>query len=163
MAPTASAFAPTSSTWRRSAKSSLRSWIAKRSGAAARCCPPSRPAAQEGRNNRLMPFICSICGEQSTRICARCTKDACDIHLCEKCFRCSDCCECEVALAEPVRHVVRMAAPAVHPEPLATQQEPLEATQQEPLEAAYENPQPGAHESPAEEPPPALEPEPEPE
>jgi hypothetical protein len=49
-----------------------------------------------------MPFTCSICGEESTRICARCTKDACDNHLCEKCQRCSDCCECEVKLAEPV-------------------------------------------------------------
>ncbi len=47
-----------------------------------------------------MPFICSICGEESTRICARCTKDACANHLCEKCFRCSDCCECEVVLAD---------------------------------------------------------------
>ncbi len=49
-----------------------------------------------------MPFACSICGEGSTRICARCTKDACDNHLCEKCLKCSDCCECEVRLSEPV-------------------------------------------------------------
>lgn len=47
-----------------------------------------------------MPFQCSICGEESTRICALCTKDACNNHLCEKCGRCSDCCECEVALFE---------------------------------------------------------------
>ncbi len=47
-----------------------------------------------------MPFTCSICGEQSTRICVRCTKDACDNHLCEKCQRCSDCCDCEVHLVE---------------------------------------------------------------
>ncbi len=47
-----------------------------------------------------MPFICSICGEESTRICARCTKDACNNHLCEKCLRCSDCCECEITLAD---------------------------------------------------------------
>ncbi len=45
-----------------------------------------------------MPFACSICGEESTRICVRCTKDACDNHLCEKCGRCSDCCVCEVPL-----------------------------------------------------------------
>ena len=45
-----------------------------------------------------MPFVCSICGEESTRICARCTKDACNNHLCEKCQRCSDCCECELSL-----------------------------------------------------------------
>ncbi len=47
-----------------------------------------------------MAFVCSICGEESTRICARCTKDACNNHLCEKCFKCSDCCECEVTLAD---------------------------------------------------------------
>ena len=61
-----------------------------------------------------MPFTCSICGEESTRICARCTKDACDNHLCEKCLRCSDCCECEVTLSKPAhasaRPVVRAAA-----------------------------------------------------
>jgi len=56
-----------------------------------------------------MPFTCSICGEESTRICVRCTKDACDNHLCEKCRRCSDCCECEVKLAEPVLEPARMA------------------------------------------------------
>ncbi|MFB3829352.1 MAG: hypothetical protein ACE15B_21465 [Bryobacteraceae bacterium] len=33
----------------------------------------------------------------------RCTKDACSNHLCEKCGRCSDCCECEIALAETPR------------------------------------------------------------
>jgi hypothetical protein len=47
-----------------------------------------------------MPFLCSICGEESTRICARCTKDSCNNHLCEKCLKCSDCCECEVTLSE---------------------------------------------------------------
>ena len=45
-----------------------------------------------------MPFTCSICEEESTRICVACTKDSCDNHLCEKCRRCSDCCGCEVAL-----------------------------------------------------------------
>jgi len=45
-----------------------------------------------------MPFTCSICEEESTRICVACTKDSCDNHLCEKCSRCSDCCGCEVAL-----------------------------------------------------------------
>src|SRR5271169_4927716 len=63
-----------------------------------------------------MPFICSICGEESTRICARCTKDACDNHLCEKCLRCSDCCECEVTLSKPARLVVH--APLPEPEPV---------------------------------------------
>ena len=49
-----------------------------------------------------MAFICSICGEESTLICARCTKDTCQNHLCDKCHRCSDCCDCEVALDEHV-------------------------------------------------------------
>ena len=71
-----------------------------------------------------MPFVCSICGEESTRICARCTKDACNNHLCEKCLRCSDCCECEVALTNghaaaefgSARSVLR-AATGPHPKP----------------------------------------------
>jgi hypothetical protein len=46
-----------------------------------------------------MPFTCSICEEESTRICVACTKDSCENHLCEKCSRCSDCCGCEVALS----------------------------------------------------------------
>jgi hypothetical protein len=50
-----------------------------------------------------MTFACSICGEASTRICVRCTKDACGNHLCEKCARCSDCCECEQRRVEPER------------------------------------------------------------
>jgi len=66
-----------------------------------------------------MPFSCSICGEESTRICVRCTKDACDNHLCEKCRKCSDCCECEVALApqptESVRDVLHPAAAQAEP------------------------------------------------
>ena len=59
-----------------------------------------------------MPFTCSICGEESTRICARCTKDACNNHLCEKCLRCSDCCECEVTLSESPHETVRMVVRA---------------------------------------------------
>jgi len=55
------------------------------------------------------------------RICARCTKDACDNHLCEKCLRCSDCCECDLALyqapREPVRMVVRAALTESGPNP----------------------------------------------
>ena len=67
-----------------------------------------------------MPFVCSICGEAATQICARCTKDTCGNHLCEKCLQCSDCCECELVLDEPARpanHIVPVAAPA--PEPIA--------------------------------------------
>jgi hypothetical protein len=41
-------------------------------------------------------FACSICGEPSTEICVWCTKDTCPNHLCRKCHRCSDCCECGV-------------------------------------------------------------------
>jgi hypothetical protein len=73
-----------------------------------------------------MPFTCSICGEESTRICARCTKDACNNHLCEKCQRCSDCCECEVTLTDSAngtpagtaRSVFRAAAEPEPPPPL---------------------------------------------
>jgi hypothetical protein len=65
-----------------------------------------------------MPFQCSICDEPSTRICVRCTKDACENHLCERCLKCSDCCECEVALAAAPRIV-----PTVHT-PLASETQP---------------------------------------
>jgi hypothetical protein len=67
-----------------------------------------------------MPFVCSICGEESARICARCTKDACNNHLCEKCLRCSDCCECEVTLSEQppnARSVMPKHEPVGAPEP----------------------------------------------
>lgn len=43
-------------------------------------------------------FRCTICGDPSTAICVYCTKDSCSNHLCKKCLRCSDCCECEVPL-----------------------------------------------------------------
>jgi hypothetical protein len=61
-----------------------------------------------------MTFTCSICGEVSTQICVRCTKDACPNHLCEKCHRCSDCCECEVALEESHRAFTSVSQ-ALHP------------------------------------------------
>src|SRR5438270_7389433 len=48
----------------------------------------------------VMPFVCSICEEQSTRICVECTKDTCANHLCERCGACSDCCDCEVRLED---------------------------------------------------------------
>jgi len=80
-----------------------------------------------------MPFFCSICGEESTRICALCTKDACNNHLCEKCRRCSDCCECEVTLFEETRSpswgsaraAVRAAAESKAPEPATGLQPPV--------------------------------------
>lgn len=59
------------------------------------------------------------------RICVRCTKDACNNHLCEKCLRCSDCCECEVTLTDSnhnmtagsARSVIRAAKPEPIPNP----------------------------------------------
>lgn len=60
-----------------------------------------------------MPFMCNICGEEAGRICARCTKDVCANHLCEKCLRCSDCCECEVSLNETPQNVPLTSARAV--------------------------------------------------
>ncbi len=80
-----------------------------------------------------MPFVCSICGEAATQICVRCTKDACANHICEKCLRCSDCCECELALQPPapvpvVRsmsapHHAAAPSPEVRPEPAAPAEE----------------------------------------
>ena len=51
-------------------------------------------------------FKCSICGEQSSTICAYCTHDACGNHLCEKCKRCSDCCACAARFQtdDPTEH-----------------------------------------------------------
>jgi hypothetical protein len=77
-----------------------------------------------------MPFLCSICGEESTRICARCTKDSCNNHLCEKCLRCSDCCECEVTLSDHAAAPVSARSVFPKPEPTATN---LEDAAPEPL------------------------------
>ena len=65
-----------------------------------------------------MPFACSICEQESTRICVFCTKDACSIHICGRCGCCSDCCPCEVPLnepplSEPMRAPVADAVPSV--------------------------------------------------
>ena len=83
-----------------------------------------------------MPFVCNICGEESTQICARCTKDACDNHLCRKCHRCSDCCECEVTLDEPLHEQARpVVRPAVdEPEPIQPEPEPAPAAPDSPAE-----------------------------
>src|SRR3954469_14639971 len=99
-----------------------------------------------------MPFICSICGEESTRICARCTKDACTNHLCEKCLRCSDCCECEVALSEPVHETVRMVM-----RPAATEAEDSPEAASGPIPEPEPDPEPhipGPEPDPAPIPPP---------
>jgi hypothetical protein len=60
-----------------------------------------------------MPFVCSICEEESTRICVKCTKDTCANHLCEKCAACSDCCDCEIHLEDEGPH-----EPEPHPHPM---------------------------------------------
>ena len=93
--------------------------------------------------------MCSICGEESTRICARCTKDACNNHLCDKCLRCSDCCECEVVLSEttrePVRRVVR---------PIVEDDEPeLDLDQDDPEEEPVPVPDPEPEPEPPHQPP----------
>jgi len=77
-----------------------------------------------------MPFFCTICGEESTRICARCTKDACNNHICEKCLRCSDCCECEVSLSENPWPAA--TARSVFPKPEPVPDEPLPEPPDEP-------------------------------
>src|SRR6266542_6926561 len=64
-----------------------------------------------------MPFVCSICEEESTRICVLCTKDTCSNHLCEKCGCCSDCCGCEVPLTESMEGGVIYGEP-IHPAPI---------------------------------------------
>jgi hypothetical protein len=91
-----------------------------------------------------MPFTCSICGEESSRICVRCTKDACNNHLCEKCRRCSDCCECEVTLAEQppsARSVLPRHEPPVVAETPAVEPDVIEQPQTE--QAVTEPPEQG--------------------
>jgi hypothetical protein len=112
-----------------------------------------------------VPFTCSICEQESTRICAFCTKDACAMHICERCGCCSDCCECEVPLEEPVHEPVHAHAaappespPAEHPadarelapplagsdlelEPPAEPWAPAEAQSATPEESAPEPPE----------------------
>ena len=86
-----------------------------------------------------MPFSCSICEQASTRICGFCTKDACEMHICERCGCCSDCCQCEVPLDEPV-HPHAEAPPehvAVPPEPVETSQPAPSGVEPEPLAAAW--------------------------
>src|ERR1700724_3128617 len=83
----------------------------------------SRPHSAGAAGETLVPFSCSICEQESTRICAFCTKDACSIHICDRCGCCSDCCQCDVPLdeaqpariaisPEPIRHLQPMVDPA---------------------------------------------------
>ena len=62
-----------------------------------------------------MSFSCSICEQESTRICARCTKDACVNHVCDRCGCCSDCCDCDVPLDEPPMYARVSGPPAIAP------------------------------------------------
>ena len=89
------------------------------------------------------------------RICARCTKDACDNHLCEKCLRCSDCCECDITLADTNHTSARAVVEAVHNR-LAPAAEP-------PVFAGSAGPADSDEMEPAAEAAPPFEPEPEPE
>lgn len=94
-----------------------------------------------------MPFFCSICNEESTRICVRCTKDACNNHLCEKCLRCSDCCECEVTLSDhglpaaTARSVFPKPEPDPMPEP-DPEPDPIPPDPDPSIEPAISEPQP---------------------
>ena len=58
------------------------------------------PIAWERALGWIPTFTCSICGEPSTEICHRCTKDVCPNHACDKCFCCSDCCACDLRRKE---------------------------------------------------------------
>jgi len=99
-----------------------------------------------------MPFQCSICAEESTRICARCTKDACNNHLCEKCLRCSDCCECEVHLSEPAGVTVGSARSVFHAAAAGAKVEPEVEPETEPeTEPPHPPPDPDPEPEPGDE------------
>jgi hypothetical protein len=53
------------------------------------------PAEETSGPEPASAFRCYICGEPSTEICSRCTRDTCDNHICERCLLCSDCCICD--------------------------------------------------------------------
>lgn len=99
-------------------------------------------------------FICSICGEASTNICAYCTKDACPNHRCERCKRCSDCCECEVPLSaeEVATSEIAAEVESAPPESLPVPPAPLAADFLTPEESAVFSepyvPEPASQEPP---------------
>jgi hypothetical protein len=102
-----------------------------------------------------MPFTCSICEEESTRICVLCTKDTCSNHLCEKCGCCSDCCDCEVPL-DNGRYIETVHPPPVEAAIAEAAVEPVAALPPDP------EPQPEPpHPPPDPDPVPGDEPEPE--
>lgn len=53
------------------------------------------PGVEPADTGTATGFRCYICGEPSTEICSRCTRDTCDNHICERCLLCSDCCTCD--------------------------------------------------------------------
>ncbi len=84
-----------------------------------------------------MTFHCSICEEESARICVCCTKDTCANHLCARCLECSDCCECEVPLEEhpPLiteQHLPRDPDPEPEPHTPAPDPDPAPIPDHEP-------------------------------
>jgi hypothetical protein len=90
-----------------------------------------------------VPYACSICEQESTRICLFCTKDACGIHICDRCGCCSDCCQCDVPLEETA-HVPSAASAeaAAQPVPEAHDAMPELAVPAELLSLTEENLQP---------------------
>ena len=94
-----------------------------------------------------MPFSCSICGEESTRICVLCTKDSCGNHLCERCGCCSDCCECEIALREPLYEAPTVHSVRVKPEPEPEPDAPHPPPDPDPF--PQDEPEPGIADTPA--------------
>lgn len=96
-----------------------------------------------------MPFACSICEQESTRICVFCTKDACAMHICERCGCCSDCCQCDVPLDEPV-HEAAPVEPGHEPETAADFPEPSPAFTETLAPAASLDPPPPEASAPAE-------------
>ncbi len=97
-----------------------------------------------------MPFACSICEQESTRICVLCTKDACNIHICQRCGCCSDCCECDVPLDEPLPVPVSEAAPSTPPGPDPAGFKPPEFTPPPGLETDFGALEAGADGTPPE-------------
>jgi len=104
----------------------------------------------------IATFVCSICAETSLEICIYCTKDTCANHLCVRCRRCSDCCECEFPLtaSEPES----ASLPPTQPEPLPpTVPEPLPPGNPEPTPQPWPDPMPPGDPEPV----PGTDPQPE--
>jgi hypothetical protein len=57
---------------------------------------PQAPKTPQREAEIQSRFACHICEGESTEICVYCTKDACELHLCDRCRRCTDCCVCHI-------------------------------------------------------------------